>query len=339
MNTRPLRTYVKEHWLGLLVGLLLVVLGFLSFRQWGLPFVRKLLSPSSLGKTVQPEKNFKDAFDRYGTFLGLQDVVRLTIVDTTTEYSIVVVENTPPGIGAFKVTPRVPATFDSTDIESRIELDPGSSPEPPSWARMSIATNHLERSWIVSLEELSGEGDVKLSLKDADASATLHVRLPELLPVWRHVHYVNPDAGRVVVGDYELAVGDGIRHNPSERLCGYRILSISGNTLWFQVVYSGKYPSIPRKLWPDLSISLRRLVNGQKFSEVVFESGEAIMPGDRGDFGDGYSIKLDEDGFLYNAGTPFEADGFYAPVRFHYVGPDGAVADVIAVSKNASTNR
>ena len=265
-------------------------------------------------------------FGRYREYLGIQESISITIVDTTIEFEISARAGTEPGVGEFVVTPQQ-YQFATTDIEAKVagglETVPSGkdSAHLPRWSGWSIATNKAERAWTIQMRGLAGEGKVRLTI--GAASAFLDVHLPRLLPIWKFVRFVDPRSGIVVIGGHDVRVGEVIAPDLAHDLCGFRVHSISNRSVWFEIVNSEPNPALLRTRWPDVRIDWQELDNGQSRSMLVFESGHKMAVGDMAIFDEqGDALKLDADAFLSERA-----------VRLRYLDQhDVLVADMIVVT-------
>ena len=304
---------------GLLLALVAGILLFVFFRgidltvvspKWKIPsgveVLKRTFSTAPTGGNsaaaeLTPDVTRKD-FSEYREYVGARESISITIVDTTTEFEIDARAGTSPGTGEFVVTPRQ-YQFATTDIEGLVSAGLESVPvdkeasHRPRWSGWAIATNKAERAWTVQLRGLAGEGSVRLDI--GAASAFLPVHLPRLLPIWRYVSFVDRRSGLVVIGGHDVRVGELIAPDPAHDLCGFKVHSISNRSVWFEVVNTEPNPALTRTRWPDVRIDWQELDNGQSLSKLVFESGHAMVVGDKAFFDErGDARKLDAYDFL-----------------------------------------
>lgn len=314
----------------LLILVLFLVLGTILFKDYAIPALKKALAgpAASGGSGVSLVADVtRDSFQTYAGYLQLRESIRITIVDTTIEYEIAARAGDAPGTGEFVVSAQTPSLFWKTDIAAEVGKGLKSIPttrdshHPPKWSGWSISTNKEERAWTVSLRGMAGEGSISFSI--GEASALLPVKLPRLLPIWRYASFVDRRAGIVVIGGHDVHVGETIQPDLAHGLCGFRVHSISNRSVWFEVVYAEPNHELTRRLWPDLRIDYAELDNGQSLSKVVFESGHAMMAGDKAVFDEqGDALKLDADSFLSERA-----------VRLRYLDRHGTlIADMIVVT-------
>lgn len=323
---------------GLLAVLFAVLIGFVFFKGIDLYFIKFPPGIEVLHKAITPVPpggapaadlvpDIKKAgFAEYKQYLGVRESISITIVDTTTEFAIEARKGTEPGTGEFVVTPRQYQFF-GEDIEKHVRegLEAVPSDDEPShrprWSGWSIETNKAERAWTVRLHGLSGEGRVRLDI--ATASAFLDTHLPRLLPIWNLTHFVDPRNGIVVIGRHDMEVKDVIAPDVSKDLCGFRILSLSSRSVWFEVVNATPSTELTRVRWPDVRIDWRELDNGQSRSMLVFESGHKMIVGDKAVFDEqGDALRLDAGAFLDERA-----------VRLRYLDRhDSFVADLVVVT-------
>lgn len=342
MNPKKLFPAWLFSQLGLVLALVVGILLFVFFQgidltvvspKWKIPsgveVLKKTFSTAPSGgnaaSELSPDVKRAD-FSEYRAYVGARESISIHIVDTTTEFTVESRPGTEPGTGEFVVTPRQ-YQFASTDIAALVRSGLDSVPsgaEPslrPRWSGWSITTNKAERVWTVKMRGLAGEGKVRLDV--GTATAYLDVHLPRLLPIWRYVSFVDPRSGIVVVGGHDLKVGDVVAPDPAHDLCGFSVHSISNRSVWFEVVNASPNPALRRTRWPDVRIDWQELDNGQSLSKLVFESGHAMVVGDKAVFDEqGDALKLDPDAFLSERA-----------VRLRYLDRhDDLIADMIVVT-------
>ena len=340
MNSRNFKSFVFSQ-SGLVCVLLVVLVGWVFFMgvdlkainsKWkkipsGVEILKGMAgaghSVGSSGDYLKPDID-SELFDSYAKYLGLRESIRLTIIDTTTEYEVSARPGESPETGSFLVVPKKPHIFGSADIAALVRSGLRSVPNAndrlyaPKWASWTIATNRADRAWEVTLSGISGAGKIHLAV--GEAAAELDVSLPRLWPIWRYARFADAQRALVVVGGYDVPVGETIQ--PADGKCGFRVHSVSNRAVWFEIVYSTPNPALERKLWPDVRIDYEELFNGQSFSKVVFEGGLAMAEPDKGVFDEGDALKLDADSFLDERA-----------VRFRYLDSDRTpVADMIVVT-------
>ena len=338
MNPKKLLPSWLFSKVGLLLGLFAFFMGYLfceglDLGSWKAPsgysVLRKAFTATPAGTAASADLKTdvsRADFGRYREYLGVQESISITIVDTTIEFEITARAGTEPGAGEFVVIPQQ-YQFATTDIAAKVagglEAIPSGkdSTHLPRWSSWSIATNKAERAWTVQMRGLAGEGKVRLTI--GAASAFLDVHLPRLLPIWKFVRFVDPRSGIVVIGGHDVRVGEVIAPDLSHDLCGFKVHSISNRSVWFEVINTKPNPALDRTRWPDVHIDWEELDNGQSRSRLVFESGHKMAVGDKAVFDEhGDALKLDADAFLSERA-----------VRLRYLDRhDVLVADMIVVT-------
>ena len=299
---------------------------------WGWPAICEWFSGGGVAGTgtqlvVDVDRK---AFAMYSDYVGDLEAITITIYSTTDEFDVRAMADKGYAYGTarFLVTPKQ-YLFSTTDIEERVReglSSEYSSPNPPNgqlWKSWAIETNGVNRTWSVVLSGVAGEGTIRLTI--GKASDVFPVSLPNLFPIWRFVRYADSRSGIVRINGFDLKKGEVLTPDLARNLCGYKVHSISNQTVWFEAVYSTPNPAITRTRWPDVRIDYRELDNGQSNSVIVFEGGDVMKPGEIAvldEHGLRDSLKLDADSFKSDRAVLFR----YRDRN------DQSLADMIAVT-------
>ena len=156
-----------------------------------------------------------------------------------------------------------------------------------------------EKGFLVTADDVSGEGKVGLSYAGLPPIYyDVKLRRIWLVPVAACRASMR---GRYDAEVYFPGVKQGLPEggiiSPSSEKCGYRVVSISDNCVWFEAFY-GEVPledEIPRSIWPDFS-RIDTLPPTPPPGRLVFGRSRCFWPGD--------AIKLP------NSGTYLMVDTF-----------------------------
>lgn len=286
--------------------------------------------------SVSADQTAKARFTAYGKSLGVQQSVTITIQSTIEKYTVKELPPKDPHFPGFIVIPHG-NNFRSVNIEALVaqglrSVEPSGkvwpADKPQLWESFSIVTNQTERMWIVQLEgcEASrGEGFIKLVIDEAEDS--IEVKLPKVFPIFDKIVDYSRNNQTLQIGQYCMHPGEFFPRN--DDYCGFRLLAITNQTVWFELLPGREAPPkksvVRRVLWPNVTDLVDyRYDNGESEQWIKFGGGKVMKPGDRASFdGDGDSLLLDAD-----------SSGFVDPhtVRFHYTDPaHGVAVDVMAV--------
>ena len=248
-------------------------------------------------------------------------------------------EDSPVGTRAFRVKPEHYFQFVSADIAALVKTGLTArtlSGEPcaPFYGAPKIKADAEDRSWTVTVPDVSGEGIVSLSVHSAVAEH--RVERPRIFPVWKFIQYSEPaegpgERGRIFAQGCTVMEKDRskendkdcsvIAANKAQNFCGFRVHGVSGRCVWLEVVYYKLSREIARSRWPDVSV-VYRVRDGSVAPPVVRFADGTEMASGRYALDGGDSLELDGGGIL--------DDG---AVRFSYLGADGRkIADVICVN-------
>ena len=117
-------------------------------------------------------------------------------------------------------------------------------------ARLESITEEKDDVWKVTVSGVAGKGKVGLSIDGLPATFfDVNLRKVWAVPVNGTI------GGKVIVGreGRSLVVGDCIMG--SGEYCGYRVLSVSPNCVWFEAFYEDTPPAktLPENSWPDFA--------------------------------------------------------------------------------------
>ena len=239
---------------------------------------------------------------------------------------------------AFRVKPEQYFQFVSADIDTLVKkglttTDLDGEPCKPFHGAPKIARDAADRSWVVTVPAIAGEGVIALEINGSRAEH--RVTRPALFPIWKFAQYALPatspdgrgqaffqgctvmERDRSRDSDKDCSV---IAGNKAANLCGYRLHGVSERCVWLEVVYYSPVRAIKRAEWPDLSV-VYRIVDGSAAPPVVRFADGAEMREGRRELDGGEALVLSPGGILGDNA-----------VLFSYVGADGAkVADMVCV--------
>lgn len=269
------------------------------------------------------------AMNEYIGSISVCNPISIRIIETTDEFTVEVsgAKESTDSVVSFKVSPVQKFRFSSIPIESLVQEGLKSSAEEGTlhqfaWKNVSISTNKYEGIWHVSVNGITGEGSLVLNVGAAYASC--RVNLPQLFPIWDFIVYTSFAREEVYIGNcIRTPNSPPIKPNREKGVCGYKLLAVTGKSVWFEVLYNENSVEGIRKRWPGLEINYQKLDNGEDYSSIKFESGKIMKSGDEAFFEDDHTtLKLERSGFLNRNA-----------VRFRYYGTERkAICDILCIT-------
>lgn len=277
-------------------------------------FQGKLGTVSRVASGWQPDaKGVKEEFRAFTRGLGIAPAITLTIESMTENYRIILPSETPVnGTASFIIKPQRIRQFREDDIEDLVRrglrcISPYGRPcEKPLYESWTIATNSPEHAWTLKLAGIHPAGRIVLDI--GGDSKEIKVQLPRLLPIWSMPISLDSRRGAVALNGHAFYAprGDsgkrskGSLISPSfkDNLCGFRVLCVTSDCVWFEIVYSEPASKLVRMRWPSLLVHYTVLDSGQSFSVIRFEGGYEAREGERIIFDEGDSMLLDAGGVL-----------------------------------------
>lgn len=192
------------------------------------------------------------------------------------------------------------------------------SEQPPE----EIETQKMDDPFIVRIDQLE------------EAPVEVREGLPKIPPIWKRPLSISKSTGKLTfTGVGSLLALDRcpageedhcfVKPSPERNLCGFRLLCVTSQCAWLEVVYSEPAEKI-RTRWPSLTIENTIREDGKSFKRVVVEGDIAMEPGMRANFSDRESIILDSEGAFLSRNA----------VLFHYENDENnSVADVLCITR------
>ncbi len=115
-------------------------------------------------------------------------------------------------------------------------------------ARFESISEEKGDTWKVTVSGVAGKGKVGLSIDNLPPTFyDVNLRKVWAVPVNATV------GGKVIIGNKSLEVGKCIMG--SGEYCGYRVLSVSPNCVWFEAFFDDTppAPTLPENIWPDFA--------------------------------------------------------------------------------------
>lgn len=171
--------------------------------------------------------------------------------------------------------------------------------------------------------------------------------LPMIPPIWKRPYTFDKGSGKlsfVGVGSLlalgRCASGEESRSlvlpSPTDRLCGFRLLGITSQCAWLEVVYTDPvkdslaFPGSIRRRWPPADVDFAALDKGKTLSRVKFGGGYEASPGDSIIFEEGDRLLLDLEGAFLSRNA----------VLFRYQDKDEQpLADILCLTRLDRTSK